>query len=195
MSRYLLDTDIASCIIKGNSSAVARATRYGSNAKDRVWDSGGVAWKAGPPATAAGAATMPDEFGTHRVCATDRASAPQGISEVRSSLSRGTLRKELLTAGISIWRWPSPNSPIARACATSRPASARCAASCTTWVFAAATQHAQRAELTSAASSVYTGHPNRKQRVLLPETAAGIRFRQRLASENDLALVQFVRMG
>jgi hypothetical protein len=40
MSRYLLDTDIASCIIKGNSSAVARATRYGSNAKDRVWDSG-----------------------------------------------------------------------------------------------------------------------------------------------------------
>src|ERR1039457_6033372 len=109
MSRYLLDTDIASCIIKGNSSAVARATRYGSNAKDRVWDSGGVAWKAGPPATAAGAATMPDEFGTHRVCATDRASAPQGISEVRSSLSRGTLRKELLTAGISIWRWPSPN--------------------------------------------------------------------------------------
>jgi len=39
-----------------------------------------------------------------------------------------------------------------------------------------------------------TGHANRKQRVLLPETAAGIRFGQRLANENDLALVQFVRM-
>ncbi len=38
-----------------------------------------------------------------------------------------------------------------------------------------------------------TNHANRKQRVLL--TAAGIRLGQRLARENDLALVQLVRVG
>ena len=42
---------------------------------------------------------MRDELGPHRICATDRASAPQGISQVRRSLSWGPLRKELLLLG------------------------------------------------------------------------------------------------
>lgn len=48
------------------------------------------------------------------------------------------VREEICPVGTSIWRWPSPNSPIARARATSKPACAQRAAGCTRWVFAAA---------------------------------------------------------
>src|ERR1017187_6024870 len=36
-------------------------------------------------------------------------------------------------AGTSYWRWPSRNSPIAKACAISSPACALYQASCITW--------------------------------------------------------------
>ena len=48
---------------------------------------------------------------------------------------------------------------------------------------------------TPAARSAKTDTLTRSSEGLMPERAAGIRFGQRLASENDFALVQFVRVA
>ena len=40
-----------------------------------------------------------------------------------------------------------------------------------------------------------SGKVSRKMEASLPERAARVRFGQRLASENDIALVQFVRVA
>ena len=59
------------------------------------------------------------------------------LSPLRSALSGATTRSSGSRAAINSCAWPSRSSPIARACATSKPVCARGPASCITWAFAA----------------------------------------------------------
>ncbi len=67
-----------------------------------------------------------------------------------SSAIAAITRSKASPASINIHAWPSPSSPTAKACATSKPACAPSAPSSTTWAFAG---HVSRATLADANES------------------------------------------